>query len=361
LLYGWAGRVGALTLALFAVGVPLEFALLQTPCPTPICATGQLPQSGLRALSDLGLSPAFYAAGSVAMDIIFAAVYAVVAAFIFWRRSTDRVAVFASLALLLFGTATFGFTFSSVALAYPSLQLLVSALHFLGAACFGLFLYVFPTVGSARMDSLDRDRLDRLATGRAPRPRLEHRSCDLAGHLRVGGLADRPGHRDLLPDPSIPKRVHLAAKAADQVGCIRHRGGVDGILVINVALSAFGALPEPETPRELLAYLLGYSVASYLPMLIVPITIGIAILRYRLLDIDLVISRTLVYGTLSGCVIGIYLLVVGALGMAVQTPGNLLASLLAVGVIAVAFAPARSRLQRAVNRLSTATVMSLTR
>jgi hypothetical protein len=112
-----------------------------------------------------------------------------------------------------------------------------------------------------------------------------------------------------------------------------------GFLVINVALSAFGALPEPETPRELLAYLLGYSVASYLLMLIVPITIGIAMLRYRLLDIDLVISRTLVYGTLSGCVIGIYLLVVGALGMAVQTPGNLLASLLAVGVIAVAFAP----------------------
>src|SRR5690349_12568892 len=109
---GW-GMLAALALALLAAGVPLEFALLQTPCPTPVCATGQLPPSGLRALSELGLSPAFYAAGTVTIDIIFAAAYAIIAALIVWRRSTDRVAVFASLALLLFGTATFGFTFSA--------------------------------------------------------------------------------------------------------------------------------------------------------------------------------------------------------------------------------------------------------
>jgi signal transduction histidine kinase len=124
-----------------------------------------------------------------------------------------------------------------------------------------------------------------------------------------------------------------------------------GFLVSNVALSTAGALPEPETPHQTLAYLLGYSVGSYLLMLIVPVTIGIAVLRHRLLDIDLVISRTLVYVTLTGGVIGLYLLVVGALGTAVRPSGNLMASLLAVGVIAVAFAPVRSRLQRAVNRL----------
>ena len=70
---------------------------------------------GLQSLTDLGLSPEFYAAVTVAMDIVFAVGYAFVATLIFWRRPDDRVAVFASLALLIFGTATFGFTMSALA------------------------------------------------------------------------------------------------------------------------------------------------------------------------------------------------------------------------------------------------------
>ena len=111
---GWV-IVAALSVGLFAAGIPSEFAELQTPCPTPVCTTGQLPAAGLQALTDLGLSPRFYAAATVAMDIVFAAAYALIGTLIFWRRSDDRVAVFASVALLLFGTATFGFTMPALA------------------------------------------------------------------------------------------------------------------------------------------------------------------------------------------------------------------------------------------------------
>jgi signal transduction histidine kinase len=83
----------------------------------------------------------------------------------------------------------------------------------------------------------------------------------------------------------------------------------------------------------------------------IPISIGIAILRYRLYDIDLIINRTLVYGALTASVVGIYVLVVGYLGALFQTGGNLLVSLLATGVVAVLFQPLRDRLQRGVNRL----------
>jgi signal transduction histidine kinase len=83
----------------------------------------------------------------------------------------------------------------------------------------------------------------------------------------------------------------------------------------------------------------------------IPISIGIAILRYRLYDIDLLINRTLVYGALTVSVAGIYVLVVGYLGTLFQTGGNLLISLLATGAVAVLFQPLRDRLQRAVNRL----------
>src|SRR5215210_1833495 len=140
---GWSA-VAALSAGLFAAGVPSEFAQLQTPCPTPVCTTGQLPAAGLASLTELGLSPAFYAAVTVGMDLLFATGYALVAAVIFWRKPRDRVAVFASLALLVFGTATFGFTMPALAADHPALQTPVALLHFLGAACFGLFLYVFP-------------------------------------------------------------------------------------------------------------------------------------------------------------------------------------------------------------------------
>jgi signal transduction histidine kinase len=82
-----------------------------------------------------------------------------------------------------------------------------------------------------------------------------------------------------------------------------------------------------------------------------PLFIGIAILRYRLWDIDILIKRTLVYAALTLSVIGLYMLVVVGLGTLTQIQGNALLSLLATGLIAVLFQPLRERLQRRVNRL----------
>ena len=86
----------------------------------------------------------------------------------------------------------------------------------------------------------------------------------------------------------------------------------------------------------------------------IPITMGVAILKYHLYDIDVLINRTLVYGALSASVVGIYVFVVGTLGrlfQVFQVSGNLTISLFATGLIAVLFQPLRSRLQGAVNRL----------
>jgi hypothetical protein len=90
---------------------------------------------------------------------------------------------------------------------------------------------------------------------------------------------------------------------------------------------------------------------AVLTLLVVPVCTYIAILRYRLYDLDVVINRTLVYGVLSACVVGIYVLAVGGLGALFQTRGNLAISLLATGLVAILFQPLRSRLQREVNRL----------
>jgi signal transduction histidine kinase len=88
-----------------------------------------------------------------------------------------------------------------------------------------------------------------------------------------------------------------------------------------------------------------------LSVLGIAVATSIAILRYRLYDIDLLINRTLVYGALSAGVVIIYALVVGGTGVLFQSSGNLAVVLIATGLVAVLFNPLRQRLQRAVNRL----------
>jgi two-component system NarL family sensor kinase len=86
-------------------------------------------------------------------------------------------------------------------------------------------------------------------------------------------------------------------------------------------------------------------------LLVVPLFTYIAIVRYRLYDIDIIINRTLVYGALTATVVALYVLLVGTLGVVFRARGDLGVSLVAAGVVAVVFAPLRERLQRAVNRL----------
>lgn len=123
---------------------------------------------------------------------------------------------------------------------------------------------------------------------------------------------------------------------------------LSGFLGTNVALAVF--VPVPDSPKVLLAHLAGHAI-SYSCMLLIPISIGIAILRYRLFDIDFIINRTIVYTALTAGVIGVYVLVVGSVGAVLRGQGNLLVSILAAGLVAVLFQPVRERLQRAVNHL----------
>jgi signal transduction histidine kinase len=76
----------------------------------------------------------------------------------------------------------------------------------------------------------------------------------------------------------------------------------------------------------------------------------IALLRYQLFDVDLLLRRALVYAGLTAVVIGVYALVVGGLGTLFSTD-NVVVSLLATGCIALVFQPVREWLQRGATRL----------
>ena len=98
-------------------------------------------------------------------------------------------------------------------------------------------------------------------------------------------------------------------------------------------------------------------IMGYVDVILLPAAIGFAILKYRLYDIDVVISRTIVYGSLAAFITAVYVLVVvgiGSLGSGSVSAGsrtNLTLSILATAVVAVAFQPVRERMQRLANRL----------
>jgi len=122
-------------------------------------------------------------------------------------------------------------------------------------------------------------------------------------------------------------------------------------VVFGCLVSIVAGLLLWDLPSNVLGHPLISTNALGLLVLPLPLSIAIAILRHRLFDIDTILNRTLVYGSLSGIVAGIYVVLVGMLGIIFQAQGNLLIALVAAGAVAVLFQPLRLWLQRLVDRL----------
>jgi signal transduction histidine kinase len=83
------------------------------------------------------------------------------------------------------------------------------------------------------------------------------------------------------------------------------------------------------------------------------VAMAVAILRHGLYDIDVFISRTLVYGSLAVFITAVYVAIAVGIGALVGSGGkpNLALSILATAIVAVGFEPVRERVQKVANRL----------
>lgn len=140
----------------------------------------------------------------------------------------------------------------------------------------------------------------------------------------------------------------LAARFRKSTGIVRQQlkwvlWGA-GVLVVGLLLLS---LPIATTHQNLALAIFTSAGAVFVG------SYGIALGKYRLFDVDVVISRTFVYGTLALFITGVYVAAVVGIGSLIGggAESNPWLSITATGVVAFAFEPVRERLHRTANRL----------
>ncbi len=133
-----------------------------------------------------------------------------------------------------------------------------------------------------------------------------------------------------------------------QLKWVAWAAGIAAVVVVGRLIAGLtDADPGSPWPRADLFW----ETAGAVALSLLPAALTVAVLRHRLYDIDVLITRTLLYGTLSACLLGGYALIAGYLGALLGRSTSLSVSAPAAAAVAVAFAPLRDRIQRGITVL----------
>jgi hypothetical protein len=338
------------TIGLFLAGVPVYFAYLLTPCPVAACTNGQLTLDTLRPLHTVGLSVGFYAAYTVGLDLVVAAGYSAVALLLFWRKSDDRMALFAALTLLTFGAATFTSSVQMLAEVYPAWSLPVRVVGFIGDASMLTFLYLFPD--GRFVPRWSRWLAVLWVAYQVPVYFFPASSANLSGTWL--GQFVFPGLISSGVAAQIYRYRWIASPAQRQQTKWVVFGSAVGIALdlIIVAVAMSGILPWRLEPGALSYFVV--LTGAFLSLLLIPLSIGVAILRSRLWDIDVLIRRTLIYSALTTALalvyVGSVVLLQSLVGAVTNQGRTELVTVASTLAIAALFNPLRRRIQNVIDK-----------
>jgi hypothetical protein len=333
-----------LTLALFVVGLPTLYNEYRT---LSVFDDFGFDRSEVRAnLDEIGLSTDFYAGYNLAVGAIFAIACYATATIIFLRRSTEPIALLAVLTLVLFGATWSGAT-DSVGMIEPFLGRLSSFLNVLGDATLLLFFYLFPN-------------------GRFV-PRWTRWVAIIAVAYAVAvtsfsGLPISSGHRLYWPAllgllfSGVFAQVYRYWRYSGTMERQQTKWVVFGLVMtvtgtaVTILFARVFSSMEPGTLADLVVTgtLIGF-------LLLIPLSFTIAMLRYHLWNIDILINRTLVYGLLTALLGLVYFAGVTATQTIFRTLTGQeeqpqLTIVISTLVIAALFIPLRRRIQSFIDR-----------
>jgi hypothetical protein len=348
----WLAVVG-LVLILMVAGAPLRVGQL-------------LATVDARSLAELGLSPALYARYLTALSLASLAAHLAIAAYIFWRRSAQAICLVVSFTLFTNG-ATLPLAQFIAPAAGAALHWLTDVIICLGLITSIVLLYVFPdgrfVPGWSRWLAVVWAGMVLVAIFF---PALPLSLLRLPAALQVLVLLVWAGTGFFA---QLYRYRHISSPTQRQQAKWAGLGLLAAVLgplayflsVVIVPQLATGQVPE-FLYRRMGAGFFALSLAGQLvaqgvftlAQVLFPVLFAIAILRYRLWDIDVIIRRTLVYALLTallaftyfGSVLGLESLFSALTGQRQSTLVTVLSTL----VIAALFVPLRAGVQRAIDR-----------
>jgi len=277
--------------------------------------------------------------------------------FIAWFRPGHMVAILMAIAgfghLVSAAVAPFGYLGIAEGWPEPVTRLLVTV--FLGAWTLGL-----PSVFMLS--------LLYFPDGRLPSPRWRWAAWYIVGATVWGTVSTVIGPFEVVE--GHPESTSILAVPGLSPAAMDVVGGIAGVLVLPIALTSLVVRfvrSDARTRRQLMWLTLAVlamlvinlqrfvtgdgPIVLLLSTVLVPAGIAIAIVREGLLDIRVVLSRTLVYGSVIAVVVALYAGIVAVVTLVVPDDGDRAVAVVAAVVVALAFTPLRLLAQRAIGRL----------
>jgi len=338
--------VAAISVAVFALGFPVLYEYVYSP---PDAAW-------MAALTQLGISPDFYFAYTIVLSSIMFLIFATVAVILFSRRPDDRMALFVPIVLMAFGSVTTNAAYNMWSygkLGTDSLTNLFSILYFVASSIGWPFLVplllIFP-------DGRFVPRWMRYISvfGFIFAATWNFFPQEFAAPTGLMAVIVSLGAAITLAS-TLYAQVYRYRRVSTTLQRQQTKWFVLGISLFltltlaSVFLSALLPFYQQSGPApEML------NTFSALFSVCIPLSIGVAILRYRLWDIDVVINRALIYGSLTAILAGVW---AGSVVLINQASEEMFASesattaaVVSTVLVASVFQPLRGRIEEWINK-----------
>jgi hypothetical protein len=330
--------IAALYATIFIIGLSELYRQTSTLSPS-FSFQGFSPEPLVRLLAGAGLPLPTVGAVFIIADIVGWVIFAIVGLLIMFRRSNEWIGVYSSLMLIALGTAI---SLSSIiTTSQPGVTTPVATtVGGLGFMALFIYLTIFPdgrfvprwTVLTAIGGML-------WVVGGLiwPRGTAWNEGMSLFVNFSLVGVG-------------LFSAIYRYIQVSDTTQRLQTKWVVFAFSVALIIAMFWGTALQTFSP---LVASVGLILLVRLGYVLIPIAIGIAILRYRLWEIDLLINRGLVYSILTGLLVVIYFLIVTALQFAFrgltgqESPFAIVISTLAIAAL---FNPLRQRIQRVIDQ-----------